>query len=220
MILLGQKAVDKGLECRWVQFARLSCSCEDLTADPQNPHEAGQSNLCLIPGCLQKDGWWVQAFPEACRPASLCHSDQRDTLFQTMFKTKINSSGYPLTSAHLNHTQSHAHFYKGTNNVWPIFSQENGLQGELSVSIAEDKIQISQPFPFNTQCLSELEHSGSLRYSSCSSPLFWHLLMCAYVRADFLQLLKQCTESHRIQKQTHISSCVPLNLTLKIPRKV
>lgn len=140
-------------------------------------------------------------------------------MFQTMFKTKMNSSGYPLTSAHLNYRQSHAHFNKWTNNVWPIFPQQNGLQGKLNVSITDDKIQISQPFPFNTWRLSELEHSISLRYSSCSSPLFWHLLVCTYVRAHSLQLLKQCTESHRMQKQTQISSCVPLSLMLKIPRK-
>lgn len=99
------------------------------------------------------------------------------------------------------------------------FSRKNGLQGELSVSIADDKIQISQPFPFNTQRLSELEHSSSLRYSTCSSLLFWYLLVCAYVRADSLQLLKQCTESLWMQKQTQISSCVPLSLMLKISRK-
>lgn len=123
-----------------------------------------------------EDGWWIQASLEACRPASLCHSDQQETLFQTMCKTKDQQLRLPSDLyMPVLHTIT-CTLQKMTNNVWQISSQKNGLQGKLELSVADDKIRISQPFPFSIRRLSELEHSSFLRHSSCplSSPLFWH----------------------------------------------
>jgi hypothetical protein len=54
---------------------------------------------------------------ETCRPASQCHNDQQETLFQTVWKTRLSLDLY----APVLYTQAHAHLKKQTSDVWQVF---------------------------------------------------------------------------------------------------